>query len=294
MKITLIPNLTRKEAAGVTAGICKSLKALGADFCFTDEFKNEFELTGAGFLPEGEALDCCDAVIAVGGDGSIIHAAKLAAVRQKPILGINAGSTNTAGYYAASAVQEDGLQYLIVVLGGKSVEGKNAAYQLTSELATYALTQYGYTEVIKTSKIVCEVPVRLSTDADYVTLVPATALTLYLPAAIDPETDLVYSYRLEQESLDAPVTEGQVVGTYSVSQNGEVIGTVELVAKNSLARSEFLVVLDTIERFTKSTFFIVTVIAAVVLTVLYFVICAILRSTRRRGGHMHTRRIRRR
>lgn len=91
MKITLIPNLTRKEAAGVTAGICKSLKALGADFCFTDEFKNEFELTGARFLPEGEALDCCDAVIAVGGDGSIIHAAKLAAVRQKPILGINAG-----------------------------------------------------------------------------------------------------------------------------------------------------------------------------------------------------------
>ncbi len=210
------------------------------------------------------------------------------------ILGINAGSTNAAGYYAASAVQEDGLQYLIVVLGGKSVEGKNAAYQLTSELATYSLTQYGYTEVIKTSKIVCEVPVRLSTDADYVTLVPATALTLYLPAAIDPATDLVYSYRLEQETLDAPVTEGQVVGTYSVSQNGEVLGTVELVAKNSLARSEFLVVLDTIERFTKSTFFIVTVIAAVVLTILYFVIRAILRSTRRRGGHMHTRRIRRR
>ncbi len=91
MKITLIPNLTRKEASGVTAGICKSLKALGADFCFTDEFKNEFEHTGAAFLPENEAIDGCDAVIAVGGDGSIIHAAKLAAVRQKPILGINAG-----------------------------------------------------------------------------------------------------------------------------------------------------------------------------------------------------------
>ena len=91
MKIALIPNLTRKEAAGVTAGICKSLKALGADFCFTDEFKNEFEHTGARFLPEDEAINGCDAVIAVGGDGSIIHAAKLAAVRQKPILGINAG-----------------------------------------------------------------------------------------------------------------------------------------------------------------------------------------------------------
>lgn len=91
MKITLIPNLTRTEAAGVAAGICKSLKYLGAEFTFFNEYKDDFEFTGASFLPENEAIDGCDAVIAVGGDGSIIHAAKLAAVRQKPILGVNAG-----------------------------------------------------------------------------------------------------------------------------------------------------------------------------------------------------------
>lgn len=91
MKITLIPNLTRKEASGVTAGICEALKKLGADFCFSSEYKESFDFTGAEFMAEDEALDCCDAVIAVGGDGSIIHAAKLAAVRKKPILGINAG-----------------------------------------------------------------------------------------------------------------------------------------------------------------------------------------------------------
>lgn len=91
MKITLIPNLTRADAAGVAAGICKSLKYLGAEFSFFNEYKDEFEFTGADFLPEDEAIDGCDAVIAVGGDGSIIHAAKLAAVRHKPILGVNAG-----------------------------------------------------------------------------------------------------------------------------------------------------------------------------------------------------------
>lgn len=91
MKITLIPNLTRNEASGVAAGICKSLKSLGAKYSFFTEYKNEFEYTGADFLPADEAIDSCDAVIAVGGDGSIIHAAKLAAVKQKPILGVNAG-----------------------------------------------------------------------------------------------------------------------------------------------------------------------------------------------------------
>ncbi len=91
MKIVLMPNLTRKEAFSVTAGICESLKNLGAEYCFSSEYKNDFEFTGAEFIPIEEAVSRCDAVIAIGGDGSIIHAAKLAVTAQKPILGINAG-----------------------------------------------------------------------------------------------------------------------------------------------------------------------------------------------------------
>lgn len=208
------------------------------------------------------------------------------------ILGINAGSTTQAGYYAAGAMEGEELTYILVVLGGKMVEERNTAYLAASGLATYAQKAYGYTEVIRTAGLVCEVPVRLSTEADYVTLVPAEKLTLYLPTSIDPKTDLTYTYRLERETLDAPVTEGQVVGTYSVSMEGEILGSVDLVTKNSLARSEFLVVLDTIERFTTSTFFIVTVIAAVVLTVLYFILGAVFKN--RRHNRMHSRLRRRR
>ena len=91
MRIVLMPNLTRKEAFGVTAGICECLKKLGAEYCFSSDFKNEFEFTGAEFLPLKDAVSGCDAVIAIGGDGSIIHAAKLAVTDKKPILGINAG-----------------------------------------------------------------------------------------------------------------------------------------------------------------------------------------------------------
>lgn len=91
MRIVLMPNLTRKEAFNVTAGICESLRNLGAEYCFPSEYINEFEFTGAEFLPIEEAVLHCDAVIAIGGDGSIIHAAKLAVNAKKPILGINAG-----------------------------------------------------------------------------------------------------------------------------------------------------------------------------------------------------------
>ena len=91
MKIALMPNLTRAEAFGVTKGIYNSLQKLGAKLLIPAELKNDFGFAKAEFLPAEEAIDECDAVIAVGGDGSIIHAAKLAAVRQKPILGVNAG-----------------------------------------------------------------------------------------------------------------------------------------------------------------------------------------------------------
>lgn len=91
MRIALIPNLTRTESFEVTSGICERLKALGAQYCFFPEQKQNFEFTGADFLSPEEALSSCDAVIAIGGDGSIIHAAKLAIMKHKPILGINAG-----------------------------------------------------------------------------------------------------------------------------------------------------------------------------------------------------------
>lgn len=204
------------------------------------------------------------------------------------VVGINSGMTPSSGNYAASAVRGEELSYIVVVLGGKELDGRNSAYLLTSELATKALKEYGYVEVIKTSKIVTEVPVSLSTEADYVTLVPSSPLTLYLPYSLDISSDLTYSFRLDAQTLTAPVTEGQKVGSYTVSKDGVLLGSVDLITKNSVSRSEFLVVLDRIESFTTSTFFIVTVIASVVLTILYFIVNAALRA-RRRNRHYRRR-----
>lgn len=43
-------------------------------------------------MPEAELLSLCDVVIAIGGDGSLIHAARKAVKYKKPILGVNAGN----------------------------------------------------------------------------------------------------------------------------------------------------------------------------------------------------------
>lgn len=87
MKIALIPNLTRKNALNVSLDVCRQLDKLNAEYMIESEYKSEFADTKAKFLPKDEMISSCDVIIAVGGDGTIIRAAKYG----KPILGINAG-----------------------------------------------------------------------------------------------------------------------------------------------------------------------------------------------------------
>lgn len=87
MKIALLPNLTRKNALKVTGDVCKKLDCLNACYCIPEKYKEYFSSCKASFFEDADEINGCDAVIAVGGDGTILHAAKLG----KPTLGINAG-----------------------------------------------------------------------------------------------------------------------------------------------------------------------------------------------------------
>ena len=92
MKIAVVPNLTRERALEVTAAACRELKALGAEVFFEDELRQSLSgLDGVGFSEPERLFESCDFIISVGGDGSVMRAAKIAAKYRKKILGINAG-----------------------------------------------------------------------------------------------------------------------------------------------------------------------------------------------------------
>ncbi len=87
MKTAIIPNLTRKNAYDVTVSLCQKLSEFGVTYMLDESLKDKFIDIGADFKPFEKMVDDCDVIIPVGGDGTIINAAKFG----KPVLGINAG-----------------------------------------------------------------------------------------------------------------------------------------------------------------------------------------------------------
>lgn len=92
MKIIIMPNLSKKNAQFHTTRIIDKLHEFGAEVLMKSAFHEYFHDCGVIFYEDfPKMMQDCDAVIAVGGDGTIIHCARHAAEAKKPILGINVG-----------------------------------------------------------------------------------------------------------------------------------------------------------------------------------------------------------
>ncbi|MBR0120209.1 MAG: NAD(+)/NADH kinase, partial [Clostridia bacterium] len=89
MIFSILPNMTRQGTEALTKKIISKLKSLGSECVLPKEYSHIFE--SVEFADDIHTVDYCDAVIAVGGDATIIHAAKNAVRINKPVLGINSG-----------------------------------------------------------------------------------------------------------------------------------------------------------------------------------------------------------
>ena len=195
-------------------------------------------------------------------------------------IGMNAGATAQGGYAicgVAEKISEDEdrpLTYLAIVLGADEVDGVLYNYENAISMFEWAFASYDYITVLSDKKMICELPVNLSSTLDYVTLVPEENITLYLPTSIDINNDIKYSYNTYEDSIDAPVEAGQEVGTITVLYNGDILSSCRLITTSSITRSEFLYFLSEVKEFSRGRLFRGTVISIVVLSVAYVFINA--------------------
>lgn len=134
MKIAVVPNLTKEAAQACTDEVLKILSQCGCETVLKTDL---FSAHGLYQERVEDTLLSCDLFIAIGGDGTIIHTAKLAASMDKPILGVNAG---TLGFTAG--VERHELSLLANLVRGEYLEERRL--MLGVELVSGEHTQHFY------------------------------------------------------------------------------------------------------------------------------------------------------
>lgn len=103
MKIAIVTNYKKSNAAFCTKHLIDRLRQLRCEVRLTEY---HYDLS----TEDKELMESSDVIVAVGGDGTIIHTAKAAAEFQKPVLGVNAGKLGfTAGMESNELGLIDGL-----------------------------------------------------------------------------------------------------------------------------------------------------------------------------------------
>lgn len=115
-KVVLIPNPTKDVGFSVTEKVIAKLSSLGIEVASYLKY-SALEAFGAKLYDD---LPDADAVIVIGGDGSVIDASEIALAQDVPLLGINLGKV---GYL--SAVESSEIDVLDdLVRGGYKIEEK--------------------------------------------------------------------------------------------------------------------------------------------------------------------------
>lgn len=206
MLIAVVPNQVKDENNILARTVAERLAKLGA---------NVRVVCCDGSLPTvaqlAEALTGCDMAIAIGGDGTIVHVAKVAAAKGCPVLGINAGHL---GFLAG--LEAEDLDALPALLQGGYTVDERALLEVTVHTNGGDLLRYAMNEAVLSrgglSRLV-DVVVHadgdevLSCRGDGVIIATPTGSTAYSLSAggpvVDPSVDCVLLTPVCPHSLDS-------------------------------------------------------------------------------------------
>ncbi len=92
VKLLIKPNLDKDGAADCARNICHLVQEYGMTPIMEEDLSPFFsDVEGVVFGPPGEVYRICNICVAIGGDGTILHAAKCMMPFVRPVLGINLG-----------------------------------------------------------------------------------------------------------------------------------------------------------------------------------------------------------
>ena len=143
--------------------------------------------------------------------------------------GLKTGTTSTARYCLSATAERNGLELVAVVMAGES---SNDRFGGAKKLLDYGFANYNYSSIDAGLEEKPKIQVLKGTQKT-VEALPQGTLNVLLPktASGNIERKTVLS-----ENVTAPVKKGDVLGTVTVTLNGEQLGEIALVAKEDVKR----------------------------------------------------------
>ena len=174
---------------------------------------------------------------------------------------------NFAGWHS-----QDGESYISILLNvpyDADPEGMRPALVETATIMDWVFDTYTIAPALDTTQPITEVRVAYSTQADTVMLYPADNMMTLLPreggAAL---TEQVFNV---PDQLPAPIKQGDIVGTVTLTIEGETIGTPVLIAGSDVSRNQLLYTISRVSLFFSSTYFKVVVILTMLVIGAYLI-----------------------
>lgn len=153
--------------------------------------------------------------------------------------GLKTGTTSTAKYCLSATAERNGLELVAVVMAGES---SNDRFGGAKKLLDYGFANYNYSSIDAGLEENTELEVIKGTEKT-VGIKPQSTLDVLLPKSASGKIE---RKTVLSENVTAPVKKGDVLGTVTVTLDGEQLGEIPLVANEDVERLTFGVTLGLI------------------------------------------------
>lgn len=189
------------------------------------------------------------------------------------VKGIKTGYIEDAGRCLVSCASKDEYNYLSVVMGGPTLDesgekiSDNMAMIDTFELYNWAFNNLKRIKIYERNFPITEINLEFALGKDKLLLTSEENFEVTLPKNID-KNEISFDFDVP-ESIEAPITKGEKIGTAYAIYQGEKIGSIKLSSSESIKRSYTLVLIKILKNLLSSKIFIVLLILLFLILLLY-------------------------
>ena len=185
----IIPTLGKANSRACTFAVARVMEKCGITAVMPEAMQREFPIRSVLFQPKEQGLKNSDFIIAIGGDGTILHIAQDAVRYDVPVLGINAGRVG----FLATIEREETELIAKIASGDYQIENRMLIEASVGTENCWAvndivLTRGEYSRIVDID-ILCDGNPIYSLRGDGVILSTPTGSTAYAMSAGGPVVD---------------------------------------------------------------------------------------------------------